>query len=204
MVGINRKFFFDQARSTLFAGKLSAGQVEGMGYVLDVWEADHFSKDDRWLAYALGTTFHETAFTMQPIQERGGDAYFRKRYDIDGNPKVARSLGNTQAGDGVRFHGRGFVQLTGRANYAKCEKKFGGDLTSSRAAADGVLEKGLAARIMFFGMETGLFTGRKLGDCFKGETADWKNARRIINGLDMADDIATYARKFYAAISHTV
>lgn len=37
-------------------------------------------------------------------------------------------LGNKQAGDGARFKGRGFVQLTGRANYAKYGELLGVDL----------------------------------------------------------------------------
>lgn len=39
-----------------------------------------------------------------------------------------RALGNTQAGDGARFKGRGFVQLTGRANYARYGERLGVDL----------------------------------------------------------------------------
>lgn len=202
---INRKFFYDHVRSHLFAGKLSVGQVEGMGFILDVWERDHAARDDRWLAYALGTAFHETAFTMQPIRERGGDRYFFDNYDPQGKkPAVARNLGNTRPGDGVKFHGRGYVQLTGRANYQKCETKFGVELTATRQDADGVMDRDLAARIMFFGMEAGMFTGRKLADYFHGETQDWVNARRIINRLDRAEDIAGYAKTYYAAISYTV
>jgi hypothetical protein len=200
----NRKFFFDHVRSNLFAGKLSARQVAGMTFILDVWEASHAAKDDRWVAYALGTTFHETAFTMQPIKEFGGDTYFRDRYDPKGKkPHIARDLGNTKPGDGVMFHGRGYVQLTGRRNYTAMQKAFGGDLTSSRAAADGVLEPKLAAKIMFKGMEEGIFTGKKFKDYFAGTKQDWVNARRIINGLDHAAKIASYAKDFYAALSHT-
>ncbi|MGA3342721.1 MAG: hypothetical protein ABSD11_19500 [Methylocella sp.] len=58
---INRKLFFDQCRRTLFTGKLSQGQVAGLTFILDVWEAAHAKKDDRWLAYALATAYHETA-----------------------------------------------------------------------------------------------------------------------------------------------
>lgn len=61
---INRKFFFEHVRANLFAGRLTASQVSGMTFILDVWEAGHAAQDDRWLAYALGTAFHETAFTM--------------------------------------------------------------------------------------------------------------------------------------------
>jgi putative chitinase len=116
---------------------------------------------------------------------------------------LAKANGNTLPGDGVLFHGRGYVQLTWRSNYAKMGKQFGLDLTSDLAAANKVLQPDLAARIMFFGMEKGTFTSKKLSDYFAGATSDWKNARRIINGLDQAENIAAYARKFYAAISYT-
>jgi putative chitinase len=201
---INRKFFFDHARANLFAGRLSKNQVDGMTFILDVWEAAHAAKDDRWLAYALGTAYHETAFTMQPIHEFGGSTYFRKRYDITGNnPALARRLGNVNPGDGVLFHGRGYVQLTGRANYKAMGTAFAMDLTSNQAAADRVLQPDVAAKIMFRGMEKGTFTSKKFADYFAGTKQDWVNARRIINGLDRATKIGQYAKDFYAAISHT-
>jgi hypothetical protein len=46
-------------------------------------------------------------------------------------------------------------------------------------------------------MERGLFTGKKLSDYFNDKKTDWRNARRIINGLDKADTIARYAQNFY-------
>jgi len=204
MAGINRKFFFDQVRQNLFKGKLSQQQVNGLNFILNVWEAEHATKDDRWLAYALGTAHHEVAATMQPIHERGGENYFFRMYDKAGQrPKVAKALGNTQAGDGVLFHGRGYVQLTGRANYRKMQNKFGVDLTSNATAANGVLQPAMAAMIMFYGMERGIFTGKKFADYFNASKEDWINARRIINRLDRAEKIAGYGQRYYAAISYT-
>ena len=186
---MNRAAFFDAVRANPFKGGLSQQQVTGMAAILDEWEARKFT-DLRWLAYMLATTFHETARTMQPIHEYGGPQYF-KRYD------GRRDLGNTMPGDGNRFHGRGYVQCTGRANYARASEELGVDFV---AHPDRVLEPRFAAAIMFLGMSHGWFTTKRLSNYFTDTKADWKNARRIINALDKADTIAGYGKAFYGAL----
>ncbi len=204
MSSINRKFFFDTVRLTLFDGRLRQGQVEGLTAFLDYWEEKHAAKDDRWLAYVLATAHHEVDKTFKPIKEYGGDRYFHRMYDIEGNrPHVARDLGNLAKGDGVQFHGRGFVQLTGRANYADWEQRLGVDLTSNRAASDKVLDTEIATQILFEGSILGTFTGKNLGNYLEGVREDWRGARRVINRLDKANTIASYAIAYYRAISYT-
>lgn len=202
---INRRFFFEECRARLFNGRLSRGQVAGLDGILDYWQASHANCDDRWLAYALATAHHEVDLTMKPIREYGGERYFTRMYDITGDrPHVARRLGNLAPGDGALFSGRGFVQLTGRANYADWQERLGVDLTSGRPAADRVLSLPVATRILFEGMIKGTFTGRKFADYFDDVREDWESARRIINGRDKKALIAGYARAYYAAISYTV
>ncbi len=89
------------------------------------------------------------------------------------------------------------MQVTGRRNYALFSQKLGIDLVSN---PDLALTPKVAADIMYMGMTQGLFTGRKLADYFNSKTTDWVNARRIINGLDRAALIASYAQQFYAAL----
>ncbi len=202
MAGINRRFFYDTVRLTLFDGRMRQTQVNGMNVFLDYWENGFASNDDRWLAYMLATAYHEVDKKMQPIKEYGSDAYFFRMYDIEGQrPDVARDLGNAQPGDGVKFHGRGYVQLTGRRNYQDMSNRLGVDLVSNPELA---LETDIAARIIFEGMIDGSFTGKKLSDYFNPTAENWKQARRIVNRLDKAELIAGYGKLFYRAISYTV
>ncbi|MER8734243.1 hypothetical protein NKH28_31345 [Mesorhizobium sp. M1227] len=199
---LNSRFFFDFVRLHLFDGRLSTNQARGLITILDKWNQSYASRDDRWLAYALGTAHHETGRTMLPITEFGGPTYFFKMYDREGQrPDIAKRLSNTERGDGVRFCGRGFVQLTGRGNYTLWARLLNVDLISN---PDLVLQPDFATAILFEGMIEGLFTGRGLPDYFDGSKADWVNARRIINGKDKADLVASYALKYYAAISYTI
>lgn len=192
------KAFFDAMRATKVLGPvLDAGEVSGCEAILAAC-AGHMPTS--WTAYALATAFLETAGTMQPISEYGGPAYFRKMYDIEGaRPDKARELGNLTPGDGVRFHGRGYVQLTGRRNYVKAGKELGVDLVADPEAAK---RPDIAAGVMVRGMNEGWFTGKKLND-YIASNPDLKQftaARRIINGQDRAADVAGYAMTFYAAL----
>ena len=128
---------------------------------------------------------------MRPIDERGGDAYFNKRYGPQ--TSVGKMLGNTKAGDGALYHGRGYVQITGRRNYAKAKTLTGVDLIAEPARAK---EPDIAYQIAMQGMKDGWFTGKKLANYFVGDTADYFNARKIINGLDQAEKIADIARGY--------
>lgn len=188
---MNKALFFAALRkrdSGIFGTSLSQKQVDGIEAILA--EAERRKTPLVWLAYMLATAYHETAHTMQPIVEYGGRKYFSK-YDTG---KLAARLGNTpQAdGDGFKYRGRGFVQITGRGNYADWTRRSGVDLLSN---PDRVLELPLAIRIMFEGMEHGTFTGKSLHD-YK----DYTSMRRIINGTDKAEKIADYAMAFQNAL----
>lgn len=195
---IDRDRFFRAAREGAFGGRMNQGQVDGINSILDAWER-RAEPDLRHVAYTLATTKWETAHTMQPIEERGGEAYYFRMYDRDGErPEVARMLGNIAPGDGVRFRGRGYVQLTGRTNYHKAGKLAGLDLVAQPELA---LHPDVAALLLIEGMTVGLFTGVGLGRYFNAAVTDWVNARRIINGLDKAEAIAAIGRSFYAALT---
>lgn len=184
---MNRAVFFEHLR-TMFGGRLSQRQVDGIEVILAATAALPVT----YRAYLLATAKHETADTMQPITEYGGRKYFDK-YDTG---KLAAALGNTPAadGDGYRYRGRGYVQITGRANYAKAGAALGLDLLGN---PDLALHPTVAAQILVRGCSGGWFTGKKLSDYLPG---DYRNARRVVNGTDRADLIADYARQFENAI----
>jgi hypothetical protein len=181
------KATFDAIRP-IFGGSLSQPQIDGIEAINKAW-SKYGDGNVRHLAYLLATAKHETAHTMQPIYERGPKAYFDK---YNAGTKIGKALGNTLAGDGYKFRGRGYVQLTGRANYAKAGRKLGIDLVANPDAA---LLPEVAARILIAGCLEGWFTGKKLSDY-----VDYISMRRVVNGTDKASLIAAYAEKFEAAL----
>ena len=161
----------------------SAGRL--MGFI----STDPDVTDIRWAAYMLATVKHECANTWAPIVERGSVAYFEK-YDAD--TPLGQRLGNSVDGDGFLFRGRGYVQITGRANYERMSRAIG--LAEELAEhPDRALDPEISYRIMSLGMRRGMFTGKKLPDYINTIGCDYVNARRIINGRDRAELIAGYA-----------
>jgi predicted chitinase len=177
-------------------GPVTPDLASAIEFLLAKIEADtRFTENpvDRWkIAYCLATFKWETAHTLRPIDEHGGDAYFNKRYAP--GTTAGTNVGNTQPGDGARYHGRGFVQLTGRFNYDRAGKFFKVDLIGN---PDRAKEPELAYEIAMEGMTKGWFTGAKLAKFFKtGAPPNYEDARTIINGHDKAQTIADLARRF--------
>lgn len=190
------KLDFAKVRASLFGGRLTQDQVDGLNTIVQAMN-EFKLQDKRQAAYILATAYHETAKTMQPISERGSDAYLSK-YDTG---KLAAALGNTpQAdGDGQKYKGRGYVQLTGAANYRKMSALTGFNLIKNPDYAN---RPNIAAQIMMHGMTKGMFTGKRLSDYINSVKCDYSNARRIINGMDRANDIGEYAKLFDVALSY--
>lgn len=116
---------------------------------------------------AHSTVAVETAWQFQPINEYGNQFYFLKLYDIKGNnPKLARRLGNTIPGDGIKFHGRGFIQITGRSNYA---------LYGIVTDPDQALRPAVAAEIL-----ADFFKRKGLADL--ATQGQWTEIRKRVNG----------------------
>jgi hypothetical protein len=205
-MSINRDFFFDHIREYLFNGSLRQSQLDGMNAILDKWEAESSKDDDRWLAYMLGTTHHETGQTMQPVRETfaatDDDAIKRleKAWAAGKLPWVKTPYWRRDA-DGKSWLGRGFVQLTHKANYETLGDAIEVDLITD---PDRAMDLDTALKVLFVGMRDGLFTTAKLSDFFNVSKENWVQARKIINGLESADLVASYAKTYYAAISYTV
>ena len=176
--------FFARYRQAF--GALGSYQLSGLTSMLDAAGADASFTSVRQLAYAFATVQRETnvagmvgghyvALTYNPITELGSYSYIMSHYE------GRRDLGNTQPGDGWKFRGRGYVQITGRNNYTKFGRLLGVNLADDPDLALGPV---VAWDILSLGMREGLFTGEKLSDYIPPDDrlpADYYDARRIIN-----------------------
>lgn len=132
------------------------------------------------IAYVLATAEHESD-SFKTLEEYSSGTQYEGRAD----------LGNTTAGDGVRFKGRGYVQLTGRLNYTRYSGIAG--LQLARLPIIVMNWPALSVFIIVDGMLRGVYTGRRLSDFVNNDKQDFFNARQIINGHDRAEKIADQA-----------
>lgn len=185
---IDREAFFKNVRHHF--GALKQKQVDGFEAILNEWEKQKL-KDLRWLAYMLATAWHETAKTMQPIEEYG-----RGKGRVYG--KKIKHSGVAYTSPDKLYFGRGFVQLTWYENYQLMTRLLGINLLNKPELA---LQMDVAVKIMFEGMlrgssSIGDFTGKCLEMYFNDVSNNPIGARRIINGTDKAELIAEHYLKF--------
>lgn len=199
----NREKFFAAYRTAF--GALTAAQVSGLESLLESMEMDQNISNIKQFAYMLATVKHETANTFHPITEMGSVNYFN-RYDpimadTAARRAAAKANGNLARGDGYKYRGRGYVQITWKNNYKKLGDALGYDLVD---LPDEALNPAVAYKIMSYGMKKGIFTSKKLSDYINDAKTDYVNARRIINGTDQAEKIAGYAEKFEKVLNAAV
>ncbi|HNB01823.1 MAG: peptidoglycan-binding protein [Nitrosomonas sp.] len=141
-------------------------------FVLDALK-DAGLADRQMILMALATIRAETA-SFEPISE-GKSKYNTSPnghpFDLYDNRK---DLGNRGKPDGDRYKGRGFVQLTGRANYTKFGKEISQDLINNPDLAN---DPGIAAQLLARFLKKG---ERKIRACL--DDHDLAGARKVVNG----------------------
>ena len=143
------------------------------------------------LAQFLGQMKHES-WDFDRLKEKkqpGVKDYYAKKYDMKYSPGTAKILGNKHVGDGERYHGRGFVQLTGRDNYRMAGDALGIDLLQHPELAE---KPNIAAKIAVWYWNTRV----------KPKVSNWDDTAAVtkainpaLRGLqDRADNFKDYMR----------
>ncbi|MFW5834413.1 MAG: N-acetylmuramoyl-L-alanine amidase, partial [Pseudomonadota bacterium] len=122
------------------------------------------------VGYVLATAEHETNFGRL-MEEKWTNSAEQQRYQ--------GRFGNDRPGDGKRYRGRGYVQITFKDNYRKFRDVVPDvDLVAEPERA---AEPDIAAALTVVGMRDGRFTTHKLADHLGETDGDFVQARRIVN-----------------------
>lgn len=197
---MQRPKFYTNVRSSLFSGKLSQDQVDGMEGILDAF-ATHGDGTNDTLAYALATAYHETGRKMTPVRETFANSDDQAIRRLDNWAKKKGRTKNIywrrQSPYNETYFGRGHVQLTWKSNYEKSSTDAGVDLAKNPNA---MLDPVISARVLIKGLLDGRWNGQGRGIRYYLDRGDLKNARRTVNVLDKWSAIAGYYQKFLNAI----
>ena len=129
--------------------------------------------DRDMLLVALATVGVETG-RFEPIDEYVSRFNTAPNAPLFGLYDGRASLGNTEAGDGARYKGRGFIQLTGRANYRRVGKMIGVPLEAEPERANDPEAAGLILAAFLKLAEIPMRRALAAGDL--------ATARRLVNG----------------------
>ena len=188
-----------------FGKKMTTAQKQNIFTIIDAFENDERMKSQRWLAYILATSKHESNDTFAPVAEGYWIKPESKRvsalynYYRKNNPAAMKTI-FPNGKNGVAYYGRGrVVQLTHNFNYKLASLKIYKDERLYNDPDMIINEPACDLAVTFRGMLEGWFTDYRLEQFFPlgSHKANWRSARKIINGLDKADMIAGYAMKFY-------
>jgi putative chitinase len=144
------------------------------------------------LAAFMAQCAHET-MDFKRLVEYGGSLDFRK-YDPRYNKAKAKQLGNKYAGDGARYKGRGFIQITGRYNYAKAGRAIGVNLVKHPELA---AREDIAAKIAIWYWQHRV----------QPRVQDWSNVKQVTKPINPAlrglEDRIQNFKQFNTAIANT-
>ena len=100
----------------------NAGQVAGVFVpVLNTAMSRYQIVGSKRVAAFIAQIGHESG-QLKHVREIWGPTAAQARYE------GRKDLGNSVAGDGSKYRGRGLIQITGRANYMACGEALGLDL----------------------------------------------------------------------------
>ncbi len=151
---------------------------------LIVAELERLGKNKLSFQVAILATIGVESGNFEPINELGGKAYFTKLYDVCGEkPARARRMGNTSPGDGARYHGRGFIQLTWKHNYDVYGKALGVDLVNhpEKANEPEIAVKVLVKYMLDHGVDVWADRAFRTDDEYPEEFCTRK-IRQLVNG----------------------